>query len=521
MAELILSVVLACCFVYASYNSFGRCIHMLQLNSYQYAGYFRTIFRIRSYFIPYFFICVFALPVAIFVRNRYASGIIISVLFVLFGLCRKPDKRAKKKLVYTKRVKRLLVTDSILCAIACAFIIIMRGKLVSLIVPVIFYALSAFLVLLSNIINTPIEKCINLYYINDAKKILKDSNAEVIGITGSYGKTSVKFYLAELMREKYDVLNTPSSYNTPMGVVRTIREHMTAVNEVFVCEMGARHVGDIKELCDIAHPDCGIITSIGEQHLETFHTFENIKKTKLELADAVEKKGKGLIFINADSVKDAKKLPYTNIITYGTTQGCDYAITDISFNESGMTFTVSSKENGSFTYTTRLLGAHNALNIAGAIAVANMHGIPLPELYTRVKRIKPIEHRQELRPMQDGIIIDDAFNSNPTGAKAALDTLACFDGCKILITPGMVELGDREYELNREFGIQAAAVCDYVFLVGRLHTESIYEGLTGSGFDTNKISVSASFKDAMAQASSMHVQGKRVILIENDLPDNY
>ena len=388
------------------------------------------------------------------------------------------------------------------------------------ILPIVFYAFTAFTVLLANLINTPIEKGINRHYINDAKRRLNASNAEIIGITGSYGKTSVKFYLSALLREKYDVLNTPSSYNTPLGIVRTIRDSLTPLNEIFVCEMGARHVHDIKEICDIVHPDCALITSIGEQHLETFKTFENIRNTKLELADAVEAKRKGKVFINQNSVSDAKTLPYSDIITYGTLPDCDYRAFDISFSEQGMTFSVEHGDE-SCEYTTKLLGEHNVQNLLGAIAVANSYGIALHDLKSRVHRIQPVEHRQELRPMPDGVIIDDAFNSNPAGAKAALDTLSGFSAYKILITPGMVELGSREYELNREFGAQAAAVCDYVFLVGRVRTQSIYDGLVSSGFNENHICVTPTFKDAMAQAQALRTDGKKAILIENDLPDNY
>ena len=519
MDIIIFKAILALCSSFAIYNSCRKCIHMLQLNSYQYPGYFRTIFRIRSWFIPFFFMCVFALPVALLFGNTYAAFIVVSVLYLLFGAVRKPDRYAKKKLVYTNRVKRLLITVCVLIAAGDAVLFFIPER-AAMCLTVCFYALSTFTVLAANLINTPVEKLINLHYINDAKRILRETGAHIIGITGSYGKTSVKFYLSALLREKYDVLNTPSSYNTPLGIVRTVREHMSPLNEIFVCEMGARHVHDIKEICDIVHPDMGIITSIGEQHLETFHTFENIRKTKLELADAVDAKNHGLIFINADSVRDCDKLPYKNIITYGTTSACDYIADDVKLSQDGMEFTVRYGDE-SERYTTLLLGSHNILNLLGAIAVAHEMGIGFSELRRRVLRIAPVEHRQELRRMANGVIIDDAFNSNPAGAKSALETLSCFDGCRILITPGMVELGDREYELNREFGIQAAQVCDYVFLVGKVHTESIYDGLISQGFDKSRITTAPNFNDAMSQAQSMRCDGMKAILIENDLPDNY
>ena len=161
-------------------------------------------------------------------------------------------------------------------------------------------SLAPLLTVIGNIVNSPIEKANRQYYINDAKKMLKACpDLKVIGITGSYGKTSVKYYLSTVLKAKYNVLMTPESYNTPMGVVKTIREQLRPTHEVFVCEMGARHVGDIKEICDIVFPEYGIITSIGEQHLETFKSIDNIIKTKFELYDAVSDKSK--MFLNGDT----------------------------------------------------------------------------------------------------------------------------------------------------------------------------------------------------------------------------
>ena len=185
-----------------------------------------------------------------------------------------------------------------------------------------------------------------------------------------------------------------------------------------------------------------------------------------------------------------------------------------------MSFTVVSDE-GQMRFTTKLLGRHNILNLLGAIACAHSYGVPFEGLRKRVAGLAPVEHRLELKRTDFGVIIDDAFNSNPEGAKSALETLSGFSACRILITPGMVELGEREYELNMEFGKQAAQACDYVFLVGRVHTESIYEGLKKAGFNMNNVTVAPSFKDAYSQAVSMRTEQKKAILIENDLPDSY
>ena len=137
----------------------------------------------------------------------------------------------------------------------------------------------------------------NRWYINDAKKIIKNCpDLLVIGITGSFGKTSVKYFLDELLSVKYNVLKTPGNFNTTLGVVKTIRSSLRATHDIFLCEMGAKNIGDIKEICDIVHPKMGIITSVGEMHLESFKSIENVRKTKFELADSLPENGK--IFLN-------------------------------------------------------------------------------------------------------------------------------------------------------------------------------------------------------------------------------
>ena len=207
--------------------------------------------------------------------------------------------KAKKKLVYTARVKRMLVMHVLLSAAVPALVWLARGSNFVSGGLMLMVSLQWILIVLPGFVMKPAEKLVGRYYINDAKKKLRAvPNLQIVGVTGSYGKTSVKFYLKSLLSARYDVLVTPESFNTPMGVVRTIREGLKSSHEVFVCEMGARHVGDIKEICDIVHPAHGIITSIGPQHLETFFNMENIENTKFELADALPEGG--MLFLNGD-----------------------------------------------------------------------------------------------------------------------------------------------------------------------------------------------------------------------------
>ena len=443
----------------------------------------------------------------------------------------------KKKLVYTARVKRLILTDSILVILLLALTGVFLG--VSRIAGAfaILTTLQIIALVIVNWINRPVEGMINQHYINDAKKKLRSvPDLIVIGVTGSYGKTSVKYYLDTLLKEHFEVLITPESYNTPMGVVKTIRSSLKPSHQIFICEMGARHVGDIKEICDIVHPEHGIITSVGPQHLETFFNMDNIVNTKFELADALPEVG--LLFLNGDNeyIRNHSD-KYKNKIFYTTGEWAKarelesqieegevsryYQTGDVKLSRTGTEFTVTAPDGEKETFQMRLLGEHNVINVAGAVAVANTLGIPLKQLKVPVRRIQPVAHRMQLLERGNYTIIDDAFNSNPVGSRAAVETLKQFEGVRILITPGMVELGEKEEEYNYKFGTYAADCCDYILLVGEKHTAPIHKGVLESGFSQERCRVFEKLEDALSFAYSIKAEGHKFILLENDLPDNY
>lgn len=497
-------------------------MHMFQLNSYKTPTHFRWLGNNLMCLAP-------GLEAAAVIAGLLAGGlklekslIVMTVLFAVLAILQRPRK-AKKPLVYTKRVIRMLVTIGVFLLIGAVCCALIPMGAVYMIVVAVLAALSPLVVLGANLVNKPIEHAINQYYINDAKRMLKSSpELLTIGVTGSYGKTSVKYIVHTLLQAEYDVLRTPESYNTPMGVVKTVRSMLRATHQIFVCEMGARHVGDIQELCDIASPRMGIITSVGPQHLETFHSIENVKKTKFELADALPEDG--TIFLNMEdaNIRDHMSQVKCRIVGYGLSDGCDYYATDISASPKGTTFTAYTPDGASEVFTTRMVGAHNVINIVGAIAVCCELGIPLAKLKIQVRKLEGVPHRLQLIQRNGITIIDDAYNSNPTGSKAAIDALALFDGCRILVTPGMVELGEKQDELNRAFGAYAAAVCDYVMLVGKKQTESIYAGLVSAGYPESKIYVADVLQDALKAAYAADAEGKeKIILLENDLPDNF
>ena len=457
-------------------------------------------------------------------------------------LVNKPHK-AKKPLVYTKRVERMLITTGVLYLLVVAAVLLPglfagMGNYVVVIqnagilplhplmrnvcmVLLLLFILQPFLILLVNLINHPIEQGINQHYINDAARLLRQMpNLKVIGVTGSYGKTSVKYFLNTLLSSQYNVLYTPGNFNTTLGVVRTIRENMKPFHEIFICEMGAREVGDIKEICDLVHPDFGIITSIGPQHLQSFHTIENIISTKFELADAVPETGK--VFLNYDNSYIKEHKIEKSVVSYGTTEeNVAFRAYDIEVSARGSSFKMRDENSVVHDFHTKLVGSHNVQNIAGAIAVAHTLGIPMEKLIYPVKQLESVPHRLQLIRRGDRIILDDAYNSNKNGFEAALDTLSMFKELRILMTPGMVELGEKQYAENKEVGVYAADKCDYAVLVGKEQTKPIQDGLLEAGFPQGKMILVDSLQEAFQMVNAIPNEKQKVILIENDLPDNY
>lgn len=432
-------------------------------------------------------------------------------------------RTAKKPLVYTMRVKRMLITTAALYLVGVLLSLAAGGywQKACKCILLILFILQPFFILLVNWINHPLEQAIDRHYVQDAARILREMpKLTVIGVTGSYGKTSVKYFLNTLLSSQYNVLQTPGNYNTTLGVVRTIREQMKPFHEIFLCEMGAREVGDIKEICDLVHPDHGIITSIGPQHLQSFHTIENIIGTKFELADAIPASGK--VFLNYDNPYIRGHRIAKNIVSYGTTgEDVAYRAYDIEVSPNGSTFKMKEEEGGEVVFHTRLVGTHNVQNIAGAIAVAHTLGIPMEKLRYPVKQLESVPHRLQLIKQNGRILLDDSYNSNKNGFKAALDTLAMFRELRILMTPGMVELGEKQYDENKEAGVYAADKCDYAVLVGKEQTRPIQDGLLEAGFPKSKMIVVDTLQEAFQMVNAIPDERLKIVLIENDLPDNY
>ncbi|MDR2712126.1 MAG: UDP-N-acetylmuramoyl-tripeptide--D-alanyl-D-alanine ligase [Clostridiales bacterium] len=499
-------------------------LHMMQQNSYRPRRYLRWYFPRQSLRFSWWewlpLLPLFA--VAAGGESVFARGFLAASYLTLCLLYRRP--RQKKPLVWTARAKRLCTAALFLLGSMITWLLLSPPYLfIGVGVLLIFTYLPLIPVLLGVLFIYPLESAINRRYFRQAQaKLAALSRLTTIGITGSFGKTSVKMILGEILSEKYTTLVTPSSFNTPMGLTRVIREQLRPTHEMFVAEMGAKQRGDIAELCRLTKPRLGIITALGAQHLETFGSIENIAATKFELIQSLPPKG--LAILNCDDpliAAQAKNSPCP-VVRYGLSPELDYWAGEINYGAKGCSFLIHGPDQVKVSFQTKLLGRHNVYNILGAAAAAHQLGVSLEEAARAVKTLPPIEHRLQLRQgTADITIIDDAFNSNPLGAQIALEVLASFEsGRKILITPGMIELGAKEDQLNREFSQSAALVCDYIILVGKKRIEPLKKGLEDANFPPERWTTVPSLTEAQKQLG-LWAEAGDVVLFENDLPDTY
>lgn len=427
----------------------------------------------------------------------------------------------KKPLAVTQRIKRLVgIYAGVSFIIGCVLALVHVHAL-ALIMPLFAAVLLEFAAACA----APIEKKINNGFFREAQKILGDrADLIKIGITGSYGKTSAKFFLAAILSEKYNTLATPSSFNTPMGVSRVVREQLKGEHQVFIAEMGARHVGDIKEMCELVHPKYGVITSVGPQHLETFFTQDNITATKYELIEALPDDGAAVFADDGGIVKslyDKTEKP-AKLLAGSARHGLGARAEDVEIGPWGSRFSLILKDGDKAKCETKVLGAHNIQNLLAACTLADALGMTAEQIAAGVAKTEPVEHRLQILPSGNGVtIIDDAFNANPSGARAALDVLRLFPQKRVIVTPGMVELGDRQTELNREFGKAMMGAVDAAIVVGQTNAQAITEGLLEAGFPKESIHLARDLAQAQTVMASLPVTAGDTVLFENDLPDNY
>lgn len=503
------------------YKKTKQGLHILQLENYYNDRYIVWMKKNIKKVLNINTIALLIIPIILYIINQNTVALIVNILAYLALLASFKKTKEKKAFVNTIRIKRMYGTYLIIISVIWIYANISDYRIFLSLVNVIAMLAYVFVYIIS-LINRPIENYIRRGFCKKATKKLKEMpDLNVVGITGSYGKTSVKYLLNTILSQKYNTLMTPESYNTTMGVVRTVNEKLTSIHQLFICEMGAKYIGDIKEICDIVKPQYGVLTAIGPQHLDTMKSLENVRKTKLELIDSIPDED-GIAIVNWEDENIRESKINKRIIKYGLTDESDYYAKDIYIDEKGSSFDVVIPEKENIRIKTKLLGKLNIINIVAAVAVADKLGLTAEDIKTGAKYIRPVPHRLELIQNKNGsIIIDDAYNSNIKGAKMALEVLKSFENKKrILVTPGIVDLGDRSKELNKEFGTMATESSDYIILVGSEQTLSILEGIQERNYPSDKFFMAKNLEEAFVKMNEI-MDSNSVVLLENDLPDNY
>lgn len=511
---------------------YSRDLMMLQQNSYRYERYGHWLKVSKDSTSPWRIAGLIVLFFAISPMCGVGSASVLLSVFGLVSAISLASKKYKKPLVWTNRVRRIFAVMVALTLVFAAVAAVLNAgpqEISAVFAAAVAvcgcYCGSHIVVVVANWLLQPVEKAINRKYYRDAvRRLAERPDLKIVGVTGSYGKTSTKHYLHRILSEHFDTLMTPGSFNTTLGVVRTVREHLKPYHEVFIVEMGAKQLGDIKEICDLVRPSVGIVTAVGPQHLESFKTIDNVQATKFELVDALP--SDGLAVVNNDFEKIAeRKVANVECCRYAVrdTSGASYTADDIVYSPTGTSFTVKGPDGYSLPLHTRLVGECNISNLLAAVAVARHLGVPDKKIAYAVGRIDQVEHRLSIKRTPGGLtVIDDAFNSNPVGSGMALDVLAGMSGGKrIVITPGMIELGDRQYELNREFGRHIDAAADVAVIVGKYNRDAISEGIADGGrLKDDAVHKVDTFAGAQALIASIVKPGD-VVLYENDLPDTF
>lgn len=480
-------------------------LHIYQLKSYRNIRYFRYFKNKKTLFL---LLCLILFFVEIFFTNILFYIITNTILFIInLFYTKKLIKSSKTPLKFTGKLSRLYIISIFTLLTLCYY---------QYSFPIII--VSAFLCpIFANTINI-YDKIKNKIFINKAQKKLKHSYTQVIAITGSNGKTTVKNILLEMLSTEHKVQATPASFNTPIGIAKFINENLKKDTEFLILEYGARQKNDIKKLCKLFGADYGIVTTIAPQHIETFKSIENIFYAKKQLPIYLD--NKPCIF-NIDNLycKRLAEEKNTNKICVSINKETDVYAKNLKIIENFMQFNLILNKKV-YKLKTNLLGRHNVLNIGLASALANLIGVKDENIVFAIKKLQPIEHRLQLIKKHINII-DDSYNCSPASAKEALWVLKNFAGKKMVVTPGIIECGKEKFNINFNLGKQLA-FCDFCLIIGEENKTAILEGIQ-TEMNTKKLKPEIMFSKTLEEAK--HYFSKlntgNTLLLLNDLPDDY
>jgi len=394
---------------------------------------------------------------------------------------------------------------------------------------VIFWLFFPLVLIFALLIIFPLDITLKKLIIDSAKKkILSFPNLKIIGITGSYGKTTMKETLFSVLSQKYRVAKTPDNKNTPLGIAEFIIKKLKPDTEIFIVEMGAYQKGDIKELCSLTKPNISILTGINESHLERFGSLKDTISTKFEIVE--NSHPNALIVLNADDPKiiaNFKNYSHSRQVFFFSKNFnplAKYRAEDISFfeNGEGIQFSLKSQSLSLDSLKLKFLSDYIIGPVSASLLIARHLEMEVSEITKGLESAKPASHRLNLIKRDNNIlIIDDSYNGNPNGAKEAIKVLSRFENKrKIFATPGLVEVGFESEKIHTELGRLLSSVADLVLLIKTPASDFIKKELLASNFSQEKIKEFSSMPELQDSLIGILREGD-IILFQNDWPDNY
>lgn len=444
-------------------------------------------------------------------------SLVAYVIFIVLYIYAEAKSTISSPSKLTARYKRLYIVCFVVLTIISYIVITLLNFIYAVCGNTLFgilkYCLLAIIPILlplilclGNLVDKIYEVPKNAGYVKRAKAKIADSNIRIIGVTGSCGKTSVKCILSQMLQKKYRVLSTPRSYNTPQGLALTINGANLDDYDILIAEMGARHLGDIAELCSICPPDYSVITAICPQHLESFFSLSNIVKGKGEIAQHT----KNTCFISSGCADYFGDMPCKKAV-------CN-CVENVVCSSNGVSFTL--KLGGkSVDVASKLLGEHSAYNIGLCAMVAYELGVSLNDIADAIASLNFVEHRLQLIQSNGVNILDDGYNSNILGAEEAINVLKSFGGKRVVVTPGLVELGVLDEQENTALGEKLVGV-DRVILVGDTLVGFVKNGYLSAGGSQESLDIVPSLQAAQNLLKDYITAGDSVLFL-NDLPYMY
>ena len=423
-----------------------------------------------------------------------------------------PIRGRTSRLALTRRLRTLAIVTYVLLAVVTAVLAITVSLTVGAAVVALVFP---FVLDLAVTVLAPIEARLGNRYVRDARARLDRVRPRVVAVTGSFGKTSTKEHIRDLLGDRYVVVASPASFNNRLGLARAINEHLQAGTEVFVAEMGMYAEGEIRALCEWLPPEVAVLTAVGPVHLERLGSIEAIVRAKSEIFERTR-----VAVVNVDdprlaAVADELASRGMRVWRCGTADRADLDVAFVVDADGSAHLRVDGAE-----HAVRLGGGTHPSNLACAVAVARELDVDVDRIVARFDRLAVPVHRLDVRTSERGVtVIDDTFNANPDGARHALDLLAHVDGAgrRVVVTPGMVELGAEQAEANEQFAQRASEIADTVVVVGRTNRSALLRGARGGATTVECV---ANRDRGTAWVRSTLGSGDAV-LYENDLPDHY